>query len=577
MTVLVNSNIPHPDFQNLQLIDPDKFDANNAELQSKLNAVVTYLNTMQAAGLPASAIVLKDITEAQIKDFILDDTIATAYANTADVNVIFSYLVKRIKEITGETTWSATADDTIMGLATKVADLYTITTSLNNLKAPINNPTFTGVVSGVTKAMVGLELVDNTSDVDKPISTAVQVELNTKETIANLTTHKTSNDHDSIYIKKTNTDPYVPTDLYNPATKEYVDSTVAGVAMGAVPDDSVGDIKLAPDVKVGSLATLTTTNKTSVTSAINEVNAKPTTPADGTITDAKMASDVKVGSLAALTTTIKTSIQAAINEINTKPASPIVKCTNLSANDSYTATIPGVTSYVDGDMYSMYTTVANTGPCSLNINGLGAVTINRVTNGVYAGSTTGDILVNTHNIFVYHATLLKFIHINPTGVLVDAISTQTLTNKTLSAPKITSSSSINDSSGNELIKFPATVASAVNEITITNAVTGVAPSISASGNDTNININNVPKGTGRFQESGENLARFKNATGVSFSSGTTTFTITDAWVTANTLITVSPIGIPKGVWSVSSAAGSFVITSTVAETIAVSFDWAGVK
>lgn len=39
-------------------------------------------------------------------------------------------------------------------------------------------------------------------------------------------------------------------------------------------------------------------------------------PEDGSITDTKMATDVKVGSLAALTTTAKTSIQAAINEID---------------------------------------------------------------------------------------------------------------------------------------------------------------------------------------------------------------------------------------------------------------------
>jgi hypothetical protein len=49
-----------------------------------------------------------------------------------------------------------------------------------NLKAPINNPTFTGTVSGITKSMVGLGNVDNTSDLDKPVSTAQQTELNLK-------------------------------------------------------------------------------------------------------------------------------------------------------------------------------------------------------------------------------------------------------------------------------------------------------------------------------------------------------------------------------------------------------------
>ena len=63
-----------------------------------------------------------------------------------------------------------------------------------DLKAPINNPTFTGTVGGITKAMVGLGNVDNTSDANKPISTATQTALNGKvnntgnETIAGVKT-----------------------------------------------------------------------------------------------------------------------------------------------------------------------------------------------------------------------------------------------------------------------------------------------------------------------------------------------------------------------------------------------------
>ena len=44
--------------------------------------------------------------------------------------------------------------------------------NLDQNKAPIANPTFTGTVSGITKAMVGLGNVDNTSDANKPVSTA---------------------------------------------------------------------------------------------------------------------------------------------------------------------------------------------------------------------------------------------------------------------------------------------------------------------------------------------------------------------------------------------------------------------
>jgi hypothetical protein len=40
-----------------------------------------------------------------------------------------------------------------------------------DLKAPLNSPSFTGTVTGLTKATVGLDNVDNTADIDKPLST----------------------------------------------------------------------------------------------------------------------------------------------------------------------------------------------------------------------------------------------------------------------------------------------------------------------------------------------------------------------------------------------------------------------
>jgi len=84
-----------------------------------------------------------------------------------------------------------------------------------------------------------------------------------------------------------------------------------------------------------------------------------------------------------------------------------------------------------------------------------------------------------------------------TGTLATLAGSETLTNKTLTAPRITSASSIADANGNQLILFPATVASAVNEITISNATFFGAPSISATGDDTNINLSLNAKGTGR--------------------------------------------------------------------------------
>jgi hypothetical protein len=57
---------------------------------------------------------------------------------------------------------------------------------------------------------------------------------------------------------------------------------------------------------------------------------------------------------------------------------------------------------------------------------------------------------------------------------------------------------IEDDSGNEYIKFSKT-ASAVNELTITNQATGSNPSISATGDDTNIGLEFTTKGTGTIK------------------------------------------------------------------------------
>ena len=53
--------------------------------------------------------------------------------------------------------------------------------------ATVHNPTFTGTVNGVTKDSIGLDNVDNTSDLNKPVSTATQNAINTVVSNTNTT------------------------------------------------------------------------------------------------------------------------------------------------------------------------------------------------------------------------------------------------------------------------------------------------------------------------------------------------------------------------------------------------------
>src|SRR5210317_1594942 len=84
---------------------------------------------------------------------------------------------------------------------------------------------------------------------------------------------------------------------------------------------------------------------------------------------------------------------------------------------------------------------------------------------------------------------------NTTSDFATVTGTETLTNKTLTAPKFADGGFIADSNGNEQIVFNTT-ASAVNYLDVTNAATGNGITLASAGGDTNIDIKISPKGSG---------------------------------------------------------------------------------
>jgi len=86
------------------------------------------------------------------------------------------------KLLTGyaSTTGTVAATDSILTAINKLS-------GNDALRAPIASPTFTGTVGGITPTMVGLGNVTNTSDADKPVSTAQQSALNLKANLASPT------------------------------------------------------------------------------------------------------------------------------------------------------------------------------------------------------------------------------------------------------------------------------------------------------------------------------------------------------------------------------------------------------
>jgi hypothetical protein len=104
---------------------------------------------------------------------------ATSGTNTSQLATT-AFVQTRIGDIIA----SAPAElDTLNKLASALGDDANFSTTITNSlseKAPLESPTFTGTVSGITKTMVDLGNVENTSDNDKPVSILQLVALDTK-------------------------------------------------------------------------------------------------------------------------------------------------------------------------------------------------------------------------------------------------------------------------------------------------------------------------------------------------------------------------------------------------------------
>ena len=153
--------------------------ADTSLLATKAYADAAVAAVVDAA--PASLNTLKELATALADDANYATTVNNALAAKAPLaSPAFSGTVTGItKAMVGLGSVDNTADT-----AKPVSDA---TQTALNLKAPIDSPTFTGTIGGITKSMVGLGNVDNTSDANKPVSTATQAELDLKAPLANPT------------------------------------------------------------------------------------------------------------------------------------------------------------------------------------------------------------------------------------------------------------------------------------------------------------------------------------------------------------------------------------------------------
>jgi hypothetical protein len=142
----------------------------------------------QTSALIGSVVIRTDVN----KNYVLAQSDPTILANWLEL-LTPAPPVQSVNGYVGNV--SLTKADLGLGNVDNTGDINkpvsTPTQNALDLKANLASPTFTGTVSGIDKTMVGLPNVNNTSDANKPVSTATQMALDLKANTVDLTAETT--------------------------------------------------------------------------------------------------------------------------------------------------------------------------------------------------------------------------------------------------------------------------------------------------------------------------------------------------------------------------------------------------
>lgn len=146
---------------------------NRILIKNQTNKTENGIYVVSATGAPTRALDFDTPAEIDGGDFVfvLGGTINdnTGWVQVNTIGAVGSNDIE-FTQFTGAGTYTAGSGLSLSGTQF----------SVDGTIARLASPTFTGTVSGITAAMVGLGNVNNTSDVNKPVSTAVQTELDKK-------------------------------------------------------------------------------------------------------------------------------------------------------------------------------------------------------------------------------------------------------------------------------------------------------------------------------------------------------------------------------------------------------------
>ena len=131
-------------------------------------------------GAPAALDTLKELSDALGADANYSATIVTSLGKKQDKFIQGEIPANTVRLFDGDSTKFRSIHGGSHINVDTTSDAY-MTIALNSDSLTLNNTTFTGSVTGLTKSTVGLSNVDNTTDASKPISSATQDALNKKQ------------------------------------------------------------------------------------------------------------------------------------------------------------------------------------------------------------------------------------------------------------------------------------------------------------------------------------------------------------------------------------------------------------
>lgn len=153
---------------------------------------------------------------------------------------------------------------------------------------------------------------------------------------------------------------------------------------------------------------------------------------------------------------------------------------------------PTIQTLVDGQSYVFQAPAIPTGAVTLAIDAIPAKAIKKAHDQAIE---SGDWKADQKLVVVYNG-----------AVGTDWFELQSAVAGSVFAANVTIGGDILDANGNEIIELTET-ASAVNHLSSTNSITTVGPTLSAVGDDANIDLNLVSKGTGTLKFNGLIVAR----------------------------------------------------------------------